>query len=200
MSLTLGLAAVGLGSKIYAGIKGAQANQEAEDQLDQQFEENEAFFNNNANRDFLETNAAKGVSEMLRKRMQDQVKTIDSKAEATGATDESKIAAKSDANEQYNEGINRIGQNATAYQLSSERDYRANLSNLYHQRMALNRSKAQNAANVSEAGGQLLSTAGSLGAMGEGADLDALADAQGKVADSKDRVKNFEQSWIAALD
>lgn len=163
--LSLGLGALGLASKVYGGIKGAQANKEAQQQLDQQFEENEAFFNNTVNKDFLETNAAKGIVEQLRKRYQDQAKTIESKSAATGATPEAEIAAKSEANEQYNDTINSVAQQGTAYQRQGERDYRYRLSDLYRQRLALNRDKAQNAQNVADAGGELLGTAASIGGL-----------------------------------
>lgn len=164
--ITIGLGAVGLASKIYGGIKGAQANREAEEMLNKQTAENEAFYNMNAKRDFLETNAAKGIVEQLRKQYQDKARTIDSKTEATGGTAEENIAAKSKINEQQNDAMNSLAQQGTAFKQNAERDYRWRLSDLYKQRMSLNRQKAQNAANVGEAGTQLIGTAADVGGFG----------------------------------
>jgi predicted phage tail protein len=157
--LSLGLGAVGLASKLYGGIKSAQANKEAQAQLDKQFEQNEAFYNNRVNKNFLETNAAKGVVEQLRKNFQNQTKQIDSKTAVTGGTAESNIAAKTAATEQVNDGLNQVAQQGTGYQLAAEGQYKNTQSDLYRQRMALNREKSQNASNIMGAGGELLGTA-----------------------------------------
>lgn len=157
--LSLGLGALGLASKLYGGIKSAQANKQAQGQLNQQFEENQAFYNNRVNRDFMETNNAKGVVEQLRKRYQDQSKMIDNKSEVTGGTAEANIAAKTATNEQLNDGLNQVAQQATGYQLAAEGQFKNTQSDLYRQRMELNQQKAQNATNLMGAGGELMGTA-----------------------------------------
>lgn len=157
--LGIGLGALGFGTSIYGAIKGAQANEDIENLINKQSAENEAYFSSRINRDYLDTNAAKGIVEHLRKRYQDQVRTIDSKGETTGATAESTIAAKSKANEDYNQGINRVAQKATDYQFANERDYRYSLSDEYNKRIGLESNKANNALNLAGAGANLMGTA-----------------------------------------
>ena len=163
----IGLAALGLASKVYGNIKSAQANKEAQRQLNDQFQENEAFFNNRAHKDFLETNAAKGAVELLRKKFDKDNKTINHRAAVTGATAENVVAQKGKSGENYNDAVNRIGQAGTYYQNAQENSYRRTLSDLYRQRTALNQQKAQNAANLSASGGELLSTAAEVGGLNE---------------------------------
>lgn len=160
--ISIGLGAVGLASSLFGAAKGAKANKEAAGLIDKQEAENEAFYNNNVNRDFLETNAAKGVVEQIRKRYQDKVKQIDTTQAATGGTAEAAIAEKTALNESEGDAINSIAQKATGYQLANEGQYRQGLSDLYRQRMSLNRAKAENASNLSGVGANLLGTAASV--------------------------------------
>lgn len=161
-------AGVGLASSIYGGIKSAKANKEAERQLDAYEAKQDAFYDKRLNQDFMESNAAKGLVEQMRKRYQDQAKTIESKGEATGATAEATIAAKSKANEQYNDSMNNLAQKSTYYQLNNEQNYQNSLADMYSKRMALNRNKAQNASNLAGVGAQLISTGADVAAMGKG--------------------------------
>ncbi|WP_321995358.1 hypothetical protein [Draconibacterium orientale] len=158
-------AGIGLASSIYGGIKSAKANKEAEKQLDAYEAKQEAFYDKRLNQDFMESNAAKGLVEQMRKRYQNQAKTIESKGEATGATAEATIAAKSEANEQYNNSMNNLAQKSTYYQLNNEQGYQNSLADMYSKRMALNRNKAQNAANLAGTGAQLIGTGADVLAM-----------------------------------
>lgn len=166
--LSIGLGAIGLASKVFGAKKSADANEEAENQLNKQFQENETYFNNNVNRDYLDTNHAKGVVEQLRKNYKDKASTIDSNTAVTGGTAEGNIAAKTALNEKENEAINNVAQQGTYFKQQSERDYRYRLSDLYKQRMALNREKAASAGNLSDIGGELLGTAASVAGLGKG--------------------------------
>ena len=157
--ITAGLGVASLASQIYGGIKSGQANKATQDLLNKQMEENEAFYNLNVNRDFLETNVAKGLMERLRKDLEKATKTVESKGEATGATAEGKIAEKSDLQESYNENVSRIAEGATGYQQGQEAMYRGEKGRLAGQRMALNQQRAEQAGNLGSNAADLM-TAG----------------------------------------
>jgi hypothetical protein len=157
-----GLGVASLASQIYGGIKGAQANKATQDLLNKQIEENEAFYNRNVNRDFLETNVAKGMFERLRKDLEKATKTVESKGEATGATAEEKIAEKSDLQENYNENVSRLAEGATQYQQGQEAMYRGEKGRLTDQQMVLNQQRAEQAANLASNAANAMSSGASL--------------------------------------
>ena len=157
---------LGLASSIYGGIKSAQANKEFENQINEQQSQADAFFNNRVNRDFMETNAAKGVVEQLRKRYLDQAKLADSQTAATGGTAEANIAAKRKLNEGFNNVMSNVASNATGYQENAENSYQNQISDIAKQRMLLAEKKNENATNLMAGGASLMGTAADLGALG----------------------------------
>lgn len=160
--VTAGLGAASLAAQIFGGIKGGQANRATQDLLNKQMEENEAFYNLNVNRDFLETNVAKGLMERLRKDFEKANKTVESKGEATGATAEEKIAEKSDLQENYNENVSRLAEGATGYQQGQEAMYRGEKGRLAGQQMELNQQRAEQAANLASNAGDVMTAGGTL--------------------------------------
>lgn len=143
-----GAAALGVGAQIFSAIKGGQANKANQKLLDRRYKENESFYNNNVNKDFLQTNAAKGMFERLRKNLRDSNKVVDNSAAVHGGTAEATIAAKSKNQENHNNSVNDLAQKATQYQQNQEAIYRGEKANLDNQQMQINRDKAANAANL----------------------------------------------------
>lgn len=160
--LTVGLGVASLVGNIFGNIQSGKANNANATLLQNQMDKNEAFYNNNVNRDFLETNAAKGLFERLRKQLRDNNKVIDSTAAVTGATDEAAIAEKSRNNENYNEAVNNLASQATGYQAQQEANYLNRDANLVNAKMNLNSEKAQNAANLANNASGLASAASNL--------------------------------------
>jgi len=162
MSLTAALGVASLAGNIFGAVKGAQANKANQNLLNKEREENEAFYNNRVNQDFLETNAAKGIFEKLRKNLKDANKQAENTKEVTGGTAESEIASKSANQENYNDAVNNLAQNATSYQTRQEGIYRGEKSRLNNEERRLNENKAQNAANLAGNAGNLMGTAASM--------------------------------------
>jgi len=160
--ITAGLGVASLAGQIFGAIKGGQANRANQDLLNKQREDNEKFYNMNVNRDFLETNAAKGMFEQLRKQFRDRNKVVENTAAVTGGTAEAEIAAKSSNQENYNDAVNSIAQNATGYQQGQEAIYRGQENAIDNRQMDINTQKAQNAANVFSNAGQLMGAASTL--------------------------------------
>ncbi len=162
--ITAGLGAVSLGSTIFSAIKGGQANKANEKLLNQQVEQNEAFYNNNQN--FMDTNLAKSIMERARKQYQDRAKISESKGAVTGASAEQQVAEKSNLNEGYNDVVRNLAESGTRYTQNNEINYRNNLTRLMNARMALNQQKADSASNASSNAGDLFSSAAMLGGFG----------------------------------
>jgi len=160
--IAAGLGAASLAGQIFAGIQGGKANQANQNLLNKQLEENEAFYNLNVNRDFLETNAAKGMFEQLRKQIQEANKNITSTAAVTGATPEAEIAEKTKVQEKYNEAVSGLAQGATRYQQGQEAIYRGEKGRLTEQQMFLNQQKAEQAANLAGNAGNVMESATTL--------------------------------------
>lgn len=165
--VTIGLGIAGLAGQIFGATKGGQANRANQRLLNAEKIDNEKFYNLNSKQNFLDTNAAKGIFERLRKNVYNANKTVDSNAAATGATAEASIAAKSKNQENYNDAVNQLASKATDYQQNQEAIYRGEKARITGEQMDINNQKAQNAANLASNAGNLLSAAAPLSAWDE---------------------------------
>lgn len=164
------LTAASVAGQIFGAVKGGQANNANQRLLNERKSENEAFYNNRVNRDYLETNAAKGMFERLNKNLRNSNKTIDSNAAVTGGTAEASIAAKSKNQENYNDAVSGLAEKATNYQQGQEAMYRGQKSNLDNIQMNINDQKAGNAANLASNASNVASAAANLPGKNAGKD------------------------------
>jgi ABC-type uncharacterized transport system involved in gliding motility auxiliary subunit len=126
-------------------------------------EDNEARYNLNAKRSYMDTNAAKGIVEQLRKQYKKASDIAENKASVTGGSDESVIAEKGKINEGLNDAMNQVAQQATAYQQGQEDRYQNTKNNLIQQQVTLNSQKAANASNLASGADSLLDVASGSG-------------------------------------
>jgi hypothetical protein len=154
--LTIGLGVTGLAGQIFGASASGKANKEMARMLRAKDAENEAFYNNAVNRTFLDTNAAKGVLERVRKQYEDANQIADNKGVVTGATPEAVIAQKTANNEALNNVVSQIAEQGTSYQDAKEQQYRQEKNAITDQQMQLQANKAQNAANLAGNAGNLL--------------------------------------------
>ena len=160
--VTAGLALASLGGQVFGGLYGGRQNKIAQDLLKKQLEENEAFYNLNVKRDFMDTNVAKGMFERLRKDLEKANKNIASTAAVTGATPEAEIAEKTKVQEGYNEAVSRLAEGATGYQQGQETLYRGEKSRLTQQQIDLAQQRAEQGANLASNAANVMSAAGTL--------------------------------------
>ena len=144
--ITAGLTIASLAGQIFANIRSGNANDANRLLLKEQQAKNEATFNNTVNRDFLDTNVAKGLFERLRKNLRENNQVIDSNAAATGATAEQVIAQKSKNQENFNDAVNQVAGQATNYQLQQQQLHDNRENSLVNTEMNLNQQEANNAA------------------------------------------------------
>lgn len=161
--ISIGLAGVGLASSLLGASKAAKANKKAQQAVDAQIAENEAIYNNNVNRSFLDTAAAKGALEHIRRQYEKANDIADNKGVVTGASPEAVIAQKSANNEALNDVTSQIAEQGTAYQDSQTNQYRQTASQLAGAKIGLEQQKAQSGANLISNAGNLLGTAATLG-------------------------------------
>jgi len=157
-----GLGIASLAGQIFGGLYGGKQMKAAENLLEKQLEENEAFYNLNVKRDFLDTNVARGMFERLRKDLEQATKTIESKAAVTGATPEAEIAEKTKLQEGYNEAVSRLAEGATGYQQGQEALYRGEKARLTEQQMEMARQRAEQGAIVAGHAADVMGAAGAL--------------------------------------
>ena len=160
--ITIGLGAVSLGSKLFSSFMGGKANRKNQRLLNEAIRDNEARYNNNAKRSYMDTNAAKGIVEQLRKQYKKQSDIAENTASVTGGSDEARIAAKGQINEGLNDAMNQVAQQATAYQQGQEDRYVNEKNSLFDKQMQINTAKAENASNLASMADGLMSTAMSL--------------------------------------
>jgi hypothetical protein len=146
--MTLGIGgALSLGGMVYSAIKGGQAAKANERLIDQQDEQNEAFYNNSRN--YFDTVQGKSALEQVRQAYEDRSKRDANTAVVTGATAETEIAQKDAANKGYSDVMRQLASQGGEYAMRNEGIYRQNLSNIYAMRMGVNGQQAQSAANLS---------------------------------------------------
>jgi hypothetical protein len=160
--ITAGLGVASLAGQVFGGLYGGKQMTAAENLLKKQLEENEAFYNLNVKRDFLDTNVAKGMFERLRKDLEQANKNITSTAAVTGATPEAEIAEKTKVQEGYNEAVSRLAEGATGYQQGQEALYRGEKSRLTQQQVDLAKQRAESGANVASNAASVMGAAGTL--------------------------------------
>lgn len=154
--------AVGMGLSVAGQIFGAvkQAKEQKKNQalLNTQVEQNQADYNNDANKSFLETNVAKDAVKLANENLIDNQKQVAGNAAITGASDEAKVASQSNVTKNYNDSVSRIAAMGTNYQDRAKNRFQANRMALQGQQANLNQQKADGAANLAANAGDLLGT------------------------------------------
>lgn len=139
---------ISIAGQIFGAIKGAKENQKNQDLLNRKQEENEADYNNSANRSFLETNVAKDAVKAQTEAMQDGQKSVAGRAAITGASDEAIVAGNSNVQKNFNDGVSKIAASGTQYQDGQKRMFLARKDGLDNQQSQINARKAEGAANL----------------------------------------------------
>lgn len=156
--LGLGLGAVSLAGQVFGAIKGAQEAKKNEEIINKEIEKNQADYDLNANRSFLETNAAKDVMKVNKENLVDERKAVAGRAAITGSSDEAVTAANTGVNKNYNDSVSRLAGMGTQYQDRRKQMYMNNRSRLFGQKMAVNAQKAEGASNLVANAGDLFGT------------------------------------------
>jgi len=166
VSLGIG-GALSLAGMAYSAIKGGQAMRANERLIDEQAQDNEAWYQ--SQRNYLDTTEGKSAIEQARQAYAARNRMDQQAAVVTGATDEAQLAARGQANTQLNDLYRQMASQGSQYARQNEGIYRQNIANTYAQRMGVNQMKAQQAANMGQNIGNLMGTAAYAGVFDRGA-------------------------------
>lgn len=156
MSFVAAAAGVSAGTAIFGAIKSAKANKDKQKFLDTQQQENKSEFNNNANKDFLQTSVAKDAVKQQTAALEDDRKSVAGRAAMTGASDEARLAGNDSARKNYQDGLSRLAGMGTNYQNQQRAIYLGQKANLNNQQMGIIDSKAESAANLTANAGEVM--------------------------------------------
>lgn len=194
--ITIGLGVASVAGQLFGAAKGGKANEANEALLKKRKEEDDAFFKTRINRDFLQTNAAKGVLERIKKQYQNADKSIAGRSAITGASDESIVAQRTANNENLNDAVSSIAEGATDYQENAENQYRQAKNSTLEAEMSINNKKAENAASLASNAGSLLGTAATMGGFSSGS---GVAGAIGRTQSQTNDLNKIAKSGLKGI-
>lgn len=149
---------ISIAGQIFGAIQGAKARKKQQKLLDQQQQENKSFYDNNANKDFLQTNVAKDVVTKSKEALVDDRKNVAGRAAITGASDEAIAAGNAKVSKNYTDQLGRLAGMGTQYQNEQQRMYRGIKSNLDQNQSNIYSQEAESAANLGANAGDLMNT------------------------------------------
>ncbi len=160
------IAVAGLGvsaaTSIFSAVKSAKANKQKQAYIDKTAAENKAEFNNNANKDFLQTNVAKDAVKQQTQALEEDRKAVAGRAAITGGSDEAKLAGNTAANKTYQDGLSRLAGMGTNYQNQQKAIYLGQKAQTDQQNLQMIDDKAESASNLAANAGELASGSAAL--------------------------------------
>lgn len=155
---TIAGAGLSIAGQVFGAIKGAKEAKKQQQLINKKQAENEADYNLNGQRSFLETNAAKDAVRSQNEALDDARKNVAGRSAITGASDEAVIASNTGVQKNYSDAISRLASAGTQYQQNEKRMYLARKDSLDSQQMQLNQQKADGAANLVGNAGDLMNS------------------------------------------
>lgn len=108
---------------LYAGLKSAKAFKQKEKNIKDFSSNLETWYDTESNKDYLQSNVASNVLTRIGEKMKQNNNLAQQQQAVTGATDESVLAAKANANKAYNEAAGNVAAMGTARQDQVEGRY-----------------------------------------------------------------------------
>lgn len=148
-----------IGSAIFGGSKASKAMKDANRLIEQQKQDNQAWYNRRYNEDYSQTAEAQNLMNYAREQAEKQFRRAEGAAAVAGATDESVAISKQSANEMLSQTASNIAAQGTARKDAIEQQYLNTKNGLTQQQV---QNLQQKAKNISAAAGQSSSSFGSL--------------------------------------
>lgn len=141
-----------LGSAIYGGIKSAAANNKAQALIQQQRNDNKAWYEIQKSSDYTQRADVQAAIKRQRELLDEQYKRAKATQVVAGGTDESAALQKQAANKALSETMTDVAAQATAHKDNVEQQYRAQDAALNQQQaQSLQQQAAQTAQAASQA-------------------------------------------------
>ena len=164
------IAAAGLALSVLAnlasGVGSTIANKKAEKAMLKENDRQNAWYNKQIYQDPLERSENVHLLKMLDAKLKNNQDVIDSRAAITGATTESKLAARQGANTAYSNAVSGMASLASQRTDMLEQSYNQERQRQYQGKAAMDQAKMQNWANLASNAAKL--GASSIGGIGTG--------------------------------
>ena len=162
------IAAAGLALSVLAnlasGVGSTIANKKAKKAMYEENDRQNAWYNKQMYQDPLERSENVHLLKMLDTKLRNNQDVIDSRAAITGATTESKLAARQGANTAYSGAVSEIASLASQRADILEQSYNQERQRQYQNKMSMDQAKMQNWANLASNAAKL--GASSVGGIG----------------------------------
>lgn len=156
--LPAAMAAMSLGSSIFGGSQSAKAAREAQQKLDEEKAENDAWYRRKYNEDYSETAAGQNMLRLA----QDYAKRNWQRAEGAAAVAGGETEATAKAKEQGNQVVGNTLANMAAHDTQTKENadasHRATDARLSQQQMSLDSQKAANISNAASEASNVLAS------------------------------------------
>lgn len=150
LGATIAGGALALGSSIYGAIASSKLNKKAQQLIQQQRDDNKAWYNARMSEDYTQRTDAQNVINKQRELLDEQYKNAKATNVVSGGTDAAVAMQKAAANDAMAQTMSDIASEASDYKNNIEKQYRA-------QDAALNQQQAQIAADQAKATAQAAS-------------------------------------------
>lgn len=124
------LAGLSLVSSLFGSLKSAQDNKRMDRQLDKRQSELDAWYNKEYNMNYLDTDEAKSVTQLLNRQKEETLQKVDQNSAIKGASDEARVATADKINRSVGDELTRLAGYGTRYIDSIRREYQGLKSNL----------------------------------------------------------------------
>lgn len=141
-------AAAQIGSSIYGAVKSSQANKQAQAMIQNQRDENRAWYNQKMAEDYMQRSDVQNVLRKQRELLNEQYQRARATNIVAGGTDESLALQQQAANKTMGDTMADIAAGASAYKDSIEQQYRAKDDAINQQLIGVQQAKAQSIANA----------------------------------------------------
>ena len=162
------IAAAGLALSVLAnlasGVGSTIANKKAEKAMLKENDRQNAWYNKQIYQDPLERSENVHLLKMLDAKLKNNIDVIDSRSAITGATTESKLAARQGANKAYSDAVSGIASLASQRTDMLEQSFNQEKQRQYQGKAAMDQAKMQNWANLASNAAKL--GASSIGGIG----------------------------------
>jgi len=124
------LAGISALSSLFGSLQSARANQAIDAQLQKRQSELDTWYNKEYNINYLDTEEAKSVAELLNRHREQAMKKVDQRNAITGASDEARVATAEGINRSVGDELTRLAGYGTRYRDSIRREYQGLKGNL----------------------------------------------------------------------
>ena len=124
------LAGISALSSLFGSLQSARANRAIDRQLQKRQSELDTWYNKEYNMNYLDTEEAKSVSELLNRNRDQAMKKVDQRNAIKGASDEARVATAESINRNVGDNLTQLAGYGTRYKDMIRREYQGLKSNL----------------------------------------------------------------------